>query len=158
MIILHLFKKVVKKKTPRNFLISFLTKSLNFYILAKHLIFGTCALNGILVYNASVAQSAERNHGKVEVSGSIPLGGCSLRGVVKEYGKWLKKQKQRLKLLHYSVPNVSAEIILLIRIVKTFRASWKKANIVPFAASISFIKRRKQNNDSSGRLVPYLGQ
>ena len=24
---------------------------------------------------ASVAQSAERNHGKVEVSGSIPLGG-----------------------------------------------------------------------------------
>ena len=29
---------------------------------------------------ASVAQSAERNHGKVEVSGSIPLGGFSFIG------------------------------------------------------------------------------
>ncbi len=29
---------------------------------------------------ASVAQSAERNHGKVEVSGSIPLGGSNCIG------------------------------------------------------------------------------
>ncbi len=33
-----------------------------------------------LRYNyASVAQSVERNHGKVEVSGSIPLGGSCCR-------------------------------------------------------------------------------
>jgi hypothetical protein len=29
----------------------------------------------VMDFCASVAQSAERNHGKVEVSGSIPLGG-----------------------------------------------------------------------------------
>ena len=44
---------------------------------------------------ASVAQSAERNHGKVEVSGSIPLGGYNLiiRGK-----KWLARKRLLLKL------------------------------------------------------------
>ena len=108
--------------------------------------------------NASVAQSAERNHGKVEVSGSIPLGGFPFRGVVKEYDKWLKKEKQRLRLLHCSVPSVNVKIILRIKTVKIFRASWKKASIVLFAVNTSFIKKRRQNNDSSGYFVSYLGQ
>ena len=46
-------------------------------ILDEHLILGTFRY----VWNryASVAQSVERNHGKVEVSGSIPLGGSRRR-------------------------------------------------------------------------------
>ena len=64
------------------FPILLLTKGSDFYIVIGRLVstrrFGRdrlCPIGAAELVQASVAQSVERNHGKVEVSGSIPLGG-----------------------------------------------------------------------------------
>lgn len=71
-----------KGKFIRFFPVLLLTKGSDFYIVIGHLVstrrFGRdrlCSIGAAELVQASVAQSAERNHGKVEVSGSIPLGG-----------------------------------------------------------------------------------
>lgn len=77
---------------------------------------------------ASVAQLAERNHGKVEVSGSIPLGGLSVTGVPviscsKEAVRWPVRKRQLSRLSRCSVVSASAKIIRHIRIVRIFRVN-----------------------------------